>query len=609
MYQDFREPVLGLTVIKDGVMLDHRANVFLLELTWNGNTLPYTYHADEAVLSMYCPKGEVSFCMDATDQLRVRGSGVGLRLRLRAELPFGGTDGALGVYPTPEGCWEADMGYSGKLLLVPLKGAMMVTAPWDREAGKYGKVIFDFLPDAGSGAFEAVLHEHMDYRIREKEYDAFDVVAEQSRRDFAEYCARCFRPVPEEWRELFQYVAYVCWSHRTGIAGLYREPLVMMQQVWAGYCMSWQQSYNALPMLNDPREGLRMIKAFFSYQLPDGHLPMSVNYYTLGEGGFQPAFQALAFDWLVSTCGEDFLTREDCEYLYPRFKAWLDFWTANRSAGYGDDRVHIYGAHESGWDDLSLYRKGFPLQTPDLWSYMIFMLDDLSLLARRLGKKKEAAEYASRGKRLLGQLLSELWDGEQFFGLLTYTGERVYCKSLAMFQCLCLGNKRIPEEIADKLAKEVMKPEYLTDIGLVTESLLSPLCHFGYNFVLGRVITPCNMLTAMGLWRCGHRDEARIICEHVCRNILENGPILGFAPYPYEISTGEAIDTYQNPTASDGWPWTSWAASSVLVMLQVFMGGGDTRKNQPEDRIGAEGGVKPRRTAQAGENTKWRGKH
>ena len=567
-YQDYREPIIGLTVIKDGVMLDHRSNTFLLELTWNGASVPYTYFADEAVLRLECDKGSVSFCMDDTDQLRIKGEKVGLRLRLRAELPFGGTDGCLGVYPTPENCWEADLSYSGKILFVPLAGAMSVTAPWDVESGKYGSVLFDFMPNAADGVFEAALHEHMSFRAREKEYPGFDAVAEATRKSFADYCARCFRPVPEEWKELFRYAAYVCWSHRSGVAGLYREQLVMMQQVWAGYAMSWQQSYNTLPMLNDPREGLRLLKSFFRYQQPDGHLPMSVSYYSLGEGGFQPAFQALAFDWLIEMCGDDFLTTEDCEYLYPRFLRWLEFWTTTRNAGYGDDRVHIFVAHESGWDDLSLYQKGFPLQTPDLWSYMIFLLDALSLLANKLGKTKEAKSFAARSKKLLDQLLSELWDGEQFFGLLTRTGERVYCKSLAMFQCLCLGGKRIPKEVSEKLAAEVMKPEYLTEIGLVTESLSSPLCHFGYNFVLGRVITPSNMLTAMGLWRCGHKEEAKTISEHVCR---KNGPILGFAPYPYEVTTGQPIDTYPNPTASDGWPWTSWAASGVLVMLQAFM--------------------------------------
>jgi hypothetical protein len=108
--------------------------------------------------------------------------------------------------------------------------------------------------------------------------------------------------------------------------------------------------------------------------------------------------------------------------------------------------------------------------------------------------------------------------------------------------------------------------EWLTDIGLATESLTSPMCHFGYNFVLGRVITPCNMLTAVGLYRCGKKDEAREICRRICRNLYENGILLGYAPLPTEVD-GSPIITYPNPTGSDGWSWTTWAASSVIVML------------------------------------------
>ena len=57
----------------------------------------------------------------------------------------------------------------------------------------------------------------------------------------------------------------------------------------------------------------------------------------------------------------DWLTKEDCEEAYPEFLAWLNFWESKRNAGHGDDRVYIFTPHESGWDDLSLYQKGFPI--------------------------------------------------------------------------------------------------------------------------------------------------------------------------------------------------------------------------------------------------------
>lgn len=89
LYEDFKEPVIGVTVIKDGIMLDSRSNIFILDVTFGGVSMPYTYFCDEALLRLTTEKGIVEFCMDETDQLRIRGKGVGLRMVLRSELPLG----------------------------------------------------------------------------------------------------------------------------------------------------------------------------------------------------------------------------------------------------------------------------------------------------------------------------------------------------------------------------------------------------------------------------------------------------------------------------------------------------------------------------------------
>lgn len=569
IYEDFREPILGVTVSKDGTFLDQRSNTFLLYPLYNGTPLSsYTYFADICHLRIDTAYGSVEFCMDGGDQLRVRGRGVGLRMVLRAEKPFGSACGCRGIYPLPDGSWEADMGVHGKMLFVPLSGGFFVTNPWNVEKNEYDRVEINFLPDAATGEFNAAIHEYMDWRVKDASYPSFDDVKAESQKDFDRFVEENLLPPAKGWEDLYRYAAYTVWSHRSGVCGNFLEPMVFMHLVWANYAMSWQQSYNAMPILKNPREAWRLIKVMFNYQSSfNGQLAGSVNYHTIGVGFVQPAFQALALDWILSQCGDDWLTVEDCQEMYPKFVKWLDFWLTYRNAGHGDDRVYIFSAHESGWDDLSLYQKGFPIETPDLYAYMIMLMDACALMARKLGKTEEAENYAARSKRLLDALVNELYDGEQFVGYLTQTGERVKCKSLAMFQALVLGKERLPQHIIDKLAEDVMTPgEWLTDIGLATESLTSPLCHFGYNFVLGRVITPCNMLTAVGLYRCGKVEEAREICRRVCKNLYENGILLGFAPLPTEVD-GSPIVTYPNPTASDGWPWTTWAASSALVML------------------------------------------
>ena len=570
IYEDFREPILGVTVSKDGTFLDQRSNTFLLYPTYQGSVIPYTYFADVDHLRMDTEHGTVEFCMNELDQLRIKGCGVGLKMVLRAEKPFGSCCGCRGMYPTPDGAWEADMGVHGKMLFVPLKGAMVLTDPWNVEKNEYDKLDIDFVPAADTGVFEAAIHEYMDTRRKDASYPEFEAVKEASRKCFDDFVATNLNKPAKGWEDFYKYCAYTIWSHRTGLGGKFKEPMVFMHLVWANYAMSWQQSYNAMPITNNPREAWRLIRVMFRYQVPNGQVSGSVNYYGVGIGGMQPAFQALALDWIFWRCGTDWLTKEDCEEAYPEFLAWLNFWESKRNAGHGDDRVYIFTPHESGWDDLSLYQKGFPIENPDSYAYMIMLMDDCAVMADKLGKTEEAAQLRARAKRLTQSLCTDLWDGDSFVGYMTETGELVKCKSLDMFQSLILGKDRLPQEIIDKLAKDVMDPEYLTDIGLVTESLKSPLCHFGYNFVLGRVITPCNMLTAAGLFRCGKKEEAREICRRVCRNLYDNGILLGFAPMDTEVD-GSPIVNWPNPTASDGWPWTTWAASSALVMLTAIM--------------------------------------
>jgi hypothetical protein len=571
LYEDFREPILGVTVNKDAAFIEHRSNVFLLYTTYNGKVIPYTYYADISFLRIQTEKGTVEFCMNDLDQLRIRGNGIGLRMVLHAEEPYGSCVGCRGIYPTPDNVWEADFGTAGKMLFVPLSGGFNVINPWNVEKSEYDRVWIDFVPSAQTGTFDAAIHEYMDFRAKDASYPTFDSVRGESQAAYDNYVKKNIRPPAKGWEDLYKYATYTTWSHRTGVGGKLVEPYVRMHLIWACYCMSWQQSYNSLPMLGDPNEAWRLQKLMFRYQQENGQLPSSVSYYSVGVGGMQPAFQALAFDWICSQCGTDWLSREEAVLMYPKFVDWLNFWLVKRNAGHGDDRVFIYGPHESGWDDLSLYNKGFPLETPDLFAYMIMLMDACATLADKIGKADEAADWRRRSKRLLDTLLTELYDGEQFVGHLTATGEKVSCLSLAMYQALTLGKERLPRDLIDKLTERVMKPDFLTRIGLVTESTDSPLCHFGYNFVLGRVITPCNMLTAMGLYRCGKVDEPREICRRVCNNVYDTGLILGFAPYDIEPATGEEVVTWPNPTGSDGWAWTTWAASSVLVMLTAIM--------------------------------------
>ena len=72
---------------------------------------------------------------------------------------------------------------------------------------------------------------------------------------------------------------------------------------------------------------------------------------------------------------------------------------------------------------------------------MIMLMDACGKMAEKLGRTDEAKDYRERSERLLDTLVNELYDGEQFVGYMTETGEYIKCQSLAMFQPLVLGNR------------------------------------------------------------------------------------------------------------------------------------------------------------------------
>ena len=108
--------------------------------------------------------------MNSLDQLRIRGRGVGLKMVLRAEKPFGSACGCRGMFPTPDGAWEADMGVSGKMLFVPLGGGFKIDSPWNVEKNEYDRLEIDFLPDKADVYKRQLVNRPHMAKTREKGY-------------------------------------------------------------------------------------------------------------------------------------------------------------------------------------------------------------------------------------------------------------------------------------------------------------------------------------------------------------------------------------------------------------------------------------------------------
>jgi hypothetical protein len=516
--------------------------------------------------------GTVEIALTDQDHLRLRGKGVGLRLVLRPAAERDGTGACGGLCRFGQGDWEGEFGKYGKLRFRAIQGDIVPDTPWDTAHGRFLRVYIDFIPTAG-GVFEAAIHEDMtEFAGFPEAYPDFSEAVLANRQSFDEWKKK-YRPAAKEYEDIAEYAKWTTWSLMSKATGGIKEPVIFMHLHWAIGAFSWQQSYNAMALLNDPREAWRLICSLFEYQDDTGRLPFIINYKGGALGGMQPPFQGLAFDFLIRNHGESFLTYEDCERMYPKFKKWVEFWLTQRNAGRGDDVTAILSSHEAGWDDASIFKDGFPARNPDIMSFIILCMEAVSCLARGCGRLAEAEDWKDRSARLLKTLIDEHWDGGKF---VTYVGDKaVQSQSLVCYEPIMLGN-RLPQHIIDKVAERLTEEgDFLSPIGLCGESLKSPLCDFGNRFILGRVVAPLQMICTVGLMNAGKKKEAALIARRFCDKVREKGVILGFAPFDYYPLTGEkATDVYdfeEKPVASDGWPWSGWSACNVMTMLTAVI--------------------------------------
>ncbi|MDR0819800.1 MAG: hypothetical protein LBN43_09560 [Oscillospiraceae bacterium] len=544
--------------------------LFDLKLTINGAPVKYSYFADEGSVVLKGHGAKVEIALTTRSHIRIRGENAGLRLELRSAVG-GEARACRGIYALPDGSgWEGDFGRFGKLFFKAISGNYNVTAVFDDEKNQYTTLRVDFLPDATTGEFEGAIHDYQNKLLPYCEYEDFDELVEDNREDFTAF-SKIYNAPAAGYEEMTKYAIWTVWSHRAKVIGFIKEPAILFQNSWSATAMPWQQSYNAMPMLADPKEAWRQVCVHFNYQDErTGRVNSGVNYSSPAMAGMQPAFQGFALDYIYRKVGDDFISPEEAERMFPKMAAWVNYWTTYRNAGRGDDVTALRSPHESGWDDASIFKDGFPAIEPNTMAFLVLLMEAVARLGKKSGKPDEYDKWMARAKKLTDTIVNEFWDGEKF--VTKVKGKSVDSQSLACYQPIILG-KRLPQNIIDKVAEKVTEEgALLTDIGVASESAQSPTATYGVSFVCGRVVGPQNMIITVGLQAAGKQKEADLIARRFCDQASREGIILGYAPYNYYKHNGEKAAQQVPPHPADGWPWSSWSANSFLTMATGIIG-------------------------------------
>jgi glycogen debranching enzyme len=496
------------------------------------------------------PAGHIEAVYESADTIRLRGTGLGLRIAASAPVltPFSGTY----LYRDPRAGSSVFTSYeTGRRYRLTVLGDTAHSVAGAEALGAADR----HLDLPGGTAWEVAIEEYAAGRDPYRSTVPFDEVARNAADAFGQYLD-AVAPWRDAGTPAAELATYVLWSATVAPGGFFHRPAVLMSKHWMDKVWSWDHCFNALALAaGDPGLAWNQFQIPFDHQDPTGALPDSVAHSEVLYNFVKPPIHGWALGHLRRRLPAP-LTRDQLIETYRGLSRWTTFWLTQRRAP-GHPLPHYQHGNDSGWDNATTFDAGRRLETADLTTFLIMQVRELSALATELGDPEAAATWNATAEQLRDALLTTLWDGDRFLARNPETGETSSSASLLALMPIALGAD-LPADIRTALTAALKA--HLTPHGLATEPLDSPdYAEDGYW--RGPIWAPATLLIEDGLRRAGLDALADDISGRF-RRLCETS---GFAEN-FDAGTGTGL-------RDRAYTWTA-AVYLILAAAHRFRAGG-----------------------------------
>ncbi len=520
-------PVIALHHRSDTIHLVSHRNGFhgVLALTpeVGGAAADAQWSADPATFRWSSARGTVEAAFDGTDAVRLRGSGMALRLAdaAAALTPFTGT--YLFVDPSDDAIVFTSYETGHRYRISVFRGAHTVTG-----SEALGAATREVVLGADDGDWEAEVREATSQQTAGRPAPTFEEVVSGSAADFRGYLDDL-----APWRDTRTPAAaravYVLWSATVAPSGLMARESVLMSKHWMDKLWSWDHCFNALALAPGRTDAaVDQFLAPFDHQDDRGALPDSVTHTEVLYNYVKPPIHGWALRRLRETAARP-LSREELERIHDGLVRWSRFWLDSRRRP-GHALPYYQHGNDSGWDNSTTFDVDRVIEAPDLAAFLSLQLEVLADLADELGRP--SAQWRSAADSLVAALLEQLWTGTELVAVGALSGRTSTASSLLNLLPLVLG-ERLPADVRAVLAQRL--EEHLTEHGPATEPVSSP--HYEDDgYWRGPIWAPSTALVEDGLRHSGFPDLADTVSERF-RALCERS---GFAEN-FDARTGAGL--------------------------------------------------------------------
>ncbi len=493
----------------------------LVEVLHEGQPVPYRTAANPSRLDLISERGTLSICIAEPYLVRVRGEGVGLRLRF---------DAARGDYAVPAGDGRYrvnSLALRLQWMLVPLSGCWQVEDPPQPGSGSASLLCADLLPDPSTGVCEGVIEEYTS-TWRPGVYEAsFAECAAGVQADFDHWLAAApeLPPSAERFAAARALAAYVTWANLVELEGHLLRPAMWLSKNSMTCVPAWEHCFNAMALVyHQPIAAWDQFMTLFDQQDEHGALPGCVSDRDMVWNFVKPPIHGWALGWMMRRTPH--IRIEQVRQIYGPLCRWTEWWFRFRD----DDNDGIPQYHhgsDSGWENATPFTAGFPLESPDLCAFLILQMETLALLARKLKQPEECESWQRRAGELLDQMLAHFWQADHFVALRSGDHLVADTESLLLYLPLILG-RRLPPAVRSELAAGLTRPgRFLTPHGLATESQSSPYYSADGGW-RGPIWAASTMLMVEGLAATGEGKLAGELALRFCELAAHSGMAQNF---------------------------------------------------------------------------------
>ncbi|MEI2392984.1 hypothetical protein V8V55_24650 [Priestia megaterium] len=515
-----------------------------------GLPVEYEYTANYNFIRIVFDEGEILICFDGESKLLIKGKGEGVGLRLDTKPLYNFEYNYLLGNKDNKYCIINSYKNLTKLLIFPSTGSIHLRQDvYIDQTGSMDKadnVSFVEILSNKDDEFLCVIQDIPTHILKPdwNEY-SFTEAIKRVERNFGEFCSKQLN-VPQRYINTIHPAAYVTWSSIVRPDGYLKRYTMYASNHHFPGAWSWDHCFNAVALAGvDNDLAWDQMATLFDYQDSLGQIPGSVSDSTVRWNFTKPPVQGLFFSKMIKKM--DF-TEEQLKQAYTWVSKQVHFYFSYKDSN-EDGICEYHHGNDSGQDNSTVFASPVVIDSPDLTAFLIKAMEMLSDFAERLEMPEEKIYWDKKADGLTQLFCTYFVEEGLPVAKITETGLPIESNSLLPLMSLVIGN-RLPEDIKNNLVSTLNSKRYLTEWGVATEAIDSPL-YEDDAYWRGAIWGPTTLLLVDALEECGEMNLSEEIADKYCRLTSKNG----FAEN-FNARTGE-------PLRDRSFAWT---ASSFLYL-------------------------------------------